>query len=1040
MSNTSYSFKENSHVIVNQGGEKKVMKKILSVALSTAMAFSMFASVAFGADKLTDEQQFNALKEAGILTGYPDGQSHLEKALTRAELAKIIVKSIGLEPVTGVATYKDKNYTANHWAAPFIEAATQAGILNGKDATKKLFDPTGNVTVQELAKVLVTALKLEVPTDANNTASEWAKGYVAAAVKAGYLQEGINYQANASRSQAVVAAYAIYEAAQVPTVTKYEVKDSKNVEFTLSNGEVVKVTLEKELEANKATEVTFKTKDGVELKHTVTYVVTAATKVESVSADNLKQITVKFDGEVDKASAETKANYKINRTIDSAVLSSDARSVVLTLEGEYYSTSGNQLINQQETKITVDGVKSSDKARTLKQEVKFTPVDVTTPSVKEVVGLGTKAIKVVFSEPIDRTTASSTSNYKIDGKSIAGYVEYAFPNSVIITTESAVGDHKLTVSNVQDFSGLKVVPVENNFAVAEDKEAPTVVSTKSTDLTKVEIEFNEPLKSVGKVYNGISSKDGSVKLDRASNKITVTFTKEKALSIGENTIVIESATDYSGNSATREVKITPELDTTRPEVTSVTAEVNGSNHVLKVKFSEPVYSTGTNGNSTGAKQENYTIKDKDGKVVIGKGLNGNGHPVRAISFNNDNDEATIQLNGKLDKGTYTLEVTGVQDNAFVPNTIVPVSKTFEIGDTSEFKVSRFWVEEQQSNTGKRDVYFYVTFSKPVATEGLGSAREISKYNINWAATGTSTFEALPTDAYVDLVTPETVKITVPYTDKAIGSYTNVQLRVSLIADQDGNYAYANAGNISAAIPTNYTHIGATELNATAKDQIKVKFDGKLINVDANEFQLRSTSATTATYGLKLDSYSYDGNNTVATFTVIDGEKINPKADVKFEAKGTPAGGVVTTVNTKDAFGIAVAVNAAGVTVGDKIKPSVVKPSDAKPFVLSAGTAVTGGTQYTATVKFDEAISVVQNTGVVKVSVTGTDLESSSYAPGGANDELVITFVTKDALTADAVVSIELLAGNSDAKAITDASSNKNTADAFTLYGVVNQLR
>jgi len=85
------------------------MKKILSVALSTAMAFSMFASVAFGADaKLTPEQQFNALKEAGIVNGFPDGLSHLERTLTRAELAKIIVNSLNLEPVNGVATLRDR--------------------------------------------------------------------------------------------------------------------------------------------------------------------------------------------------------------------------------------------------------------------------------------------------------------------------------------------------------------------------------------------------------------------------------------------------------------------------------------------------------------------------------------------------------------------------------------------------------------------------------------------------------------------------------------------------------------------------------------------------------------------------------------------------------------------------------------------------------------------------------------------------------------------------------------------------------------------
>lgn len=62
-----------------QGGEKKVMKKILSVALSTAMAFSMFASVAFGETATTPQAKFDALAAKGVLNGYPDGQAHLEK-------------------------------------------------------------------------------------------------------------------------------------------------------------------------------------------------------------------------------------------------------------------------------------------------------------------------------------------------------------------------------------------------------------------------------------------------------------------------------------------------------------------------------------------------------------------------------------------------------------------------------------------------------------------------------------------------------------------------------------------------------------------------------------------------------------------------------------------------------------------------------------------------------------------------------------------------------------------------------------------------
>ena len=144
-----------------QGGEKKVMKKILSVALSTAMAFSMFASVAFGdAAATTPQQKFDALAAKGILNGYPDGQAHLERDLTRAEFAKIVTKLFDLTEVNNKLSYKDKGYNATNWAVPYIEAVTAANLMQGKDTVKGIFDYNGKVTVEEVAAVLVRALKL----------------------------------------------------------------------------------------------------------------------------------------------------------------------------------------------------------------------------------------------------------------------------------------------------------------------------------------------------------------------------------------------------------------------------------------------------------------------------------------------------------------------------------------------------------------------------------------------------------------------------------------------------------------------------------------------------------------------------------------------------------------------------------------------------------------------------------------------------------------------------------------------------------------
>ncbi|MBD7968961.1 S-layer homology domain-containing protein [Paenibacillus gallinarum] len=987
--NSNYKNKKTNHVMIS-GGEKKFMKKILSVALSTAMAFSMFASVAFGQAGLTDvNAQYSYLKEKGIFSGFPDGQAHLDRQMTRAEFAKVITKTLGLKEINGVYSFKDKNYGAKHWAAPFVEAVSAAGIMEGKNTTKKIFDLSGPVTVQEMATVLVRALDLEVPTETNNSATAWAKGYVQAAINAGLVDAKANFQSNADRALLVGAAYAVDQELSVQVESYKVIENGNAVEFTMNTGDVATAKLAKALLPNVETEVTFPYQ-GKEYKYKVTYVVTAATKVQSVTANNLKQVVVTFDGDLDEETAENTKNYSFSKTIDTAELSADKKSVVLTLKGENYSDS-NKLDNQKAVKIKVDGVKNSDKSKTISEEITFTPVDVTIPKVNEVKGLGTKAFQVEFSEPVDRATAISTVNYKIDGKSIAGSVEYTSPTTVVVTTELATGEHKLTVNSVRDFAGFVVTPVENEFTVAVDTEAPTVVTSKSTDLTKVEIEFNEPLKSVGKVYNGVSSKTGQV--TRSGNKITVEFARENALSVSENTIVVEGATDYSGNSATREVKITPTLDTIRPEVASLTTSVKDNGEVaLKVKYSESV--------NFATSKENYTIKDKDGKVVSGNGLDSAGHPVRDIALNSDKTEATITLSSTFKEGTYTLAVAGVQDNAYVPNTILPYSGTFEVGDTTTPELKSAWVEEGTKNTdGARDVSFYLTYSKDMAIEGSGSVLEKTKYNVKWTASS-DTYEALPTDTTVDLITSDTVKITVPNTKKVVAD-TGSAIRVTLVADKAGNFAYKNNGYVGYVTAKPNSAVQATEANAVSNNKITVKFDAKLSSIDANDFAIKNT-VTGDTYAV-----SYDGVNSGAYNFVLRGDKVLPADAANYAFVVTAA-----EPNSATEFGVKVA---SGLTknLADKIAPAIVSENPLK---------VTGsGTTYTARVTFDEAITAVSGTNVVSAAVTGVTVSNVEYRADGK--DLVVTFTTDKALTTDSVVTVELNASNADSKVVKDGKGN-----------------
>ena len=83
------------------------MKKTLSVVLTSAMAFSMFSSVAFGKTSadFTDlkdldaatKAKFDAMITAGIFDGVSDTTFGLKDEMNRAQFAKVAALIMGLE-------------------------------------------------------------------------------------------------------------------------------------------------------------------------------------------------------------------------------------------------------------------------------------------------------------------------------------------------------------------------------------------------------------------------------------------------------------------------------------------------------------------------------------------------------------------------------------------------------------------------------------------------------------------------------------------------------------------------------------------------------------------------------------------------------------------------------------------------------------------------------------------------------------------------------------------------------------------------------
>ncbi|MGF7049081.1 hypothetical protein J2T13_003589 [Paenibacillus sp. DS2015] len=983
MSNTS-PFNENNknnNVMFPRGGEKKVMKKILSVALSTAMAFSMFASVAFADTAVTPESKFNALKDKGIFNGYPDGKAHLEKEMTRAEFAKVITKVMGLKEISGVLSYNDKNYTAKNWAVTYIEAVSAAGLMEGKNVTKKIFDFNGNVTVEELAAVLVRALELEVPTTIDNTASVWAKGYVQAAINAGLVSQSSNFQKNATRTLLVEAAYAVDELRSIPTVASYVVSEGgKVVDFTLSNKEVVKVTLEKALEANKETEITFKTADGKEITTKVTYVVESATKVVSASSVNLKEVDVAFDGKLNAATATDKNNYSIDagaKGIKSITLNADTKSVRILLN------ESSKFVQGTSYKVVVKNVKSSTGTVLPQGEVSFTSSDNVLPTVSEVKALGTKVIKVTFSEPI---VAPTSSNFQLDDKAFVGSVtQGANQREVILrdyTGSISVGTHKLTTSLVEDYAGLKSLSATTEFNVAVDSEGPKVTDISAT-LEKVTVTFDEEIDPASVTNdsfywkNGTSNKTGKV-TQVASNVYEVEFNSDNRLPGYEATLFVE-VKDYSGNAnAVKEHKINASVDLVRPQVVETT--FGDRTNTLTVRFDKAV---------TAADKKYFTVKK--GSDVI---------PVSSVvAADSSNKIFYVNFFSTLASGTYNVKVADVQDTTALRNTLVEYNGTFVANDTANPSIS-----STDYNESTRKVTLNFGREMDLATINVKG-----NYYINFQKDGANAQNiALPSEVSVNAVNgSKSVVLQFPEyiegTKVTFGPNGSVKGVVATgLKSKTGQVVSLDSSSLKDAAANQLKWTNAVQKDAKT---FELTFNQVIASASIGDFQIN---------GAYPASVSIDENKvTLKASDETTGGTINLFANNSIE----------TYSNNK----LNLSSNAS-MPVNNTVAPRVTKVEDIRSavdnsFIITFSTSVTEGVYGQLENDF-----IVRNTGVTnspKIATSGYTAEVTSDTK-----QVKITIIDPDALNKPISVQVR-----KDAEYLVSATDNKVVAVESGVYNV-----
>ena len=696
--------------------------------------------------------------------------------------------------------------------------------------------------------------------------------------------------------------------------------------------------------------------------------------------------------------------------VKSVALAADGKSVTITLVGT--------LANNKVDAVSLSNVKAGDKTIDAKN-VEFTTIDNVLPEVKEIKSLGTKSVKVSFSEPVEDLKQA---NFTLDGKAYFGNVVMGAGNKSVIltpysTTALAVGDHSLTVSGAKDFAGFVSLNSTQNFTVVEDKDAPTVTEATAT-LESVTLTFSEDVDpstiSASKVYwkSGDSKKTATGTPEAlADNKYKFTFSTENTLPTGTVDIFVEGVKDYSGNEIAKDTKVSvkPEIDQTRPEVRKVSAN-NAAATEIKVTFSKTI-------NEASAKVlGNYTVTDSKGKVVS----------VSDAKLDpNDSKSVIVTLYRGLTVGENTVVVKNVKDATKLQNTMLDFTgKVVKAdGEAPEF--------ESAVNTAGRQVV--LKFDKKMDIDTLTN---YSNYLVRIDGTLQTLTPAIADISVLQDSTAVVITFVETISDKEVvlasgtgaSGKTNVnELTVLGLKDTAGNllkeFSENGVGPITNIVPLHVdTRVALTDFDSVDHaGKVAELVDTKSIEV---KFDTGINSAESGAFVAKVD-----GSPVVIEDVVVDGSST---VTLKFKnALKTDANGLTIDVDYTKLVNIAgnKGVNpvVGGVVTLDQIASGNLLDSVAPTPVLAAGETEYHVDGNKIVISYSEGITAV---GAAHQNLRDTDFtvtrisNNTKLKPETEFDAVVVGNTIEITLNDTRTAATAYTVSVKDANYFLDASGNK----------------
>lgn len=880
------------------------------------MAFSSFSmalaagdAVVVEATQSNEQMAGDFLKAAGVLKGDDKGNLNLDQALTREQAMLMIAKLMGKEDEAlnfkGQSTFKDAKNNA-YWA-PVIAWAEAQKLTNGMgDGTFGLGkEATKNQVVTMYLRVLgyeVTWAGKELSADSQKVVEEtglltavgetFNRGAMAvmtvntlkATPKGAETTLAKNLNVDMTKAPKFVTPSkpgeigdAKVTSAKAIANDKIEVKFDKEVSAAAADFKVTeKADATKVLEVKEAkmesAKVAVLTVEGLTSgkayavkvgENTVNFTgigkVATVPTVKNVKGTDFNRVEIEFNGVMDKETAETVANYVIEKaTVVKATLNADRNVVELETEG---------LVKGNLYKITIENVKSADLVAMKKAPKTFRATeDTIAPKVLETKFVNNETIEIKFSESMNKAALEDVANYKIPNLEVVSAKASKTTNTDdTVTLKTATQDVKvsytLTVEGLKDASvkGNALAKFSRTFrGVAVDTTAPVVtkVTAISSTLVKVEVLENNLMDatSVADIANYAVDRDVTVvsaeliadsnKYNKTKEILVTTSAQEK----GSYKLTVKGITDEFGNALKavsgttyRQYAFTAGAEIVAPlKVASI--QPNGLNKIV-VTFDREA------DKATAQDPTNYAF-DKD-----------LGAATKATLSSTDAKVVTLETATQKAGTKYTVTINGVQYK-YVPSAVTVDVKASFIALATEADITAPTLSYAYA-PNKSEIHLVFSEAMRVPTGAIVSAGAVGM-------------------TYVDLINDDTTMVF-----KAANEMKEYTLTAAgtAMADLAGNAFKLEAdtkfyGSSVTSVGPTTTEANIEQVNAK---KIKVTFDKNIKTVVANGILAGATATIDAddknVVFITKDSGVFEVNKAVK----LNFTDVTDYADVKYYA-------------------------------------------------------------------------------------------------------------------------------------------------------------